>query len=90
MTGTIREDAVRNAARVIGAAGIAAGALAVLTSVHAHLVDAGADVVLIASLLMLAHTVFRLVDDPEPDTPAREEDRAPYDRPPRTHRGKNR
>ena len=57
-----------NAAELIGAAGAAVGALAVLAGIHNRLVDAGADVVLVGSLLTLAHTVFRLVDDPD-ETP---------------------
>lgn len=56
---------MRNAAVLILAITTAVGALAVLASIHDRLVDAGADVVLAASLLALAHAVFRLVDDGE-------------------------
>jgi hypothetical protein len=34
----------------------------VLTSIHEGLVDAAADVLLVASLLILAHSVFQLVE----------------------------
>jgi hypothetical protein len=64
-----------NAAKLIGAGAAAAGALAVLTSIHAGLVDAAADAVLIASLLSLAHAVFRLVDEPGEIPPGGDEDR---------------
>jgi hypothetical protein len=54
---------MRNAAKLIGAAGTAVGALAVLASIHDGVIDAGADVLLVGSLLTIAHAVFRLVDD---------------------------
>jgi hypothetical protein len=56
---------MRNAAKLIGAASTAAAALAVLATVHDGAVDAAADVALVGSLLGLAHTVFRLVDEPD-------------------------
>jgi hypothetical protein len=64
-----------NAAKLIGAGAAAAGGLAVLTSIQAGLVDAAADVVLIASLLSLAHIVFRMVDEAGDVPPGGNEDR---------------
>jgi hypothetical protein len=58
-----RLGAMRRAARVIVPAGVAAGALAVLATVHERLVDIGADVALIGSLLDLARAVFQLIAD---------------------------
>jgi hypothetical protein len=51
--------------RLIGTGVAIVGAVAVLASVRDTLVDVGADVLLVASLLTLAHGVFRLVDDPD-------------------------
>jgi len=58
---------MRNAAKLIGAAATAGGALAVLASIHEGVVDAAADLALVVSLLTLAHEVFRLVDDADDD-----------------------
>jgi uncharacterized membrane protein (UPF0136 family) len=57
------EMKIRKAAKLIPPAGTALGAIAILTTIHQQAVDAGADVALVASLLALAHTAFRLVDD---------------------------
>ena len=54
---------MRDEARLVGSVAATAGALAVLFSVLAALVDAGAGVTIVASLLSLAHAV----DDPERD-----------------------
>lgn len=51
--------------RLIGTGAAIVAAVAVLASVRDTLVDVGADVLLVASLLTLAHGVFRLVDDPD-------------------------
>ena len=60
---------MRNAAKLMAAAGTAVGALAVLAGIHDGVVDAAADAVVVLSLLSLSHTVFRLVDDAEPPPP---------------------
>jgi hypothetical protein len=52
------------AAKLLGAATAAAGALIVLASVHAELIDVGAGAVLATSLLVVAHAAFRLTDPP--------------------------
>lgn len=62
----------RNAAKLIGAGGAAVGALAALAGIHDRLVYAGADLVLVGSLVGLARVAFRLVDDsdePPPNDP---------------------
>jgi hypothetical protein len=75
VNGTEHGGRSANAAKLIGAGAAAAGALAVLTTIRAGLVDAAAEAVLIASLLTLAHTVFRLVDEPGDIPPGEGEDR---------------
>ncbi len=59
----------RKAAKLIGAGGAAVGAIAVLAGIHDRFVDAGADVVLVGSLLGLARATFRLVDDSDDEDP---------------------
>jgi hypothetical protein len=71
---------MRKAAKLIGATATAVGALAVLADIHRGVVDAGADLVLVASLISLAHTVFGLVDDPD-DVP-HDESKQPWAGPP--------
>jgi hypothetical protein len=59
------EGGLRGAGKLIGAAGAACAALVLLASVHSGLVDSGADVVLVVSLLALSRAVFLLVDEEE-------------------------
>ena len=63
VSATLSRVKMRKAAKLIPPTGTALGAIVILTTIHERVVDAGADVALVASLLALAHTAFRLVDD---------------------------
>jgi hypothetical protein len=53
------------ATKLLGAAAASGGALLVLASVHAELIDLAAGIVLSAALLVVAHAAFRLTDPTE-------------------------
>jgi hypothetical protein len=66
---------VHDATKLIAAAAVAVGALALLASVRDGVVDAGADVLVVVSLLSLSRTAFDLVGNGESNAQGRDEPR---------------